>query len=475
MTSTAILIGNAVYDKETPLPCCREDVSAMRELLQATDRFDHVLEHVDLTADAMRDVVRAALPPGVDYSEVLFYFSGHGIQRGQELYLCGTTFDANRPNETGFRHSELMDLFRAARPELLVTIFDACFSGAPLVKGEPPLLPVVQDGLRNVLQFSSSLDDQTSLGGDQLSAFTRAFLDASVRKTEGVVYYSDITNALRDEFIGNDEQTPYFVNQGTGREIFVDDASKLASFRQGFANRWRAKPSEGEGNEDHNESRDAIIVTEPRTPKQLLIAAEQRMGDADRAKRLVDDLFDGLIAKFDESEFAELFETTTSEHSTFREPIIRDFIIRTLSRETRPDRFVIAEIKSDKRLGRWALGAVNLLSALNPDSTEHFVLELNCSMSRAELKVTLTPKYSALQQLQLVLSCAPSLKHCYIFEMVTQHPRTDWGAFDQEGRELVRRWHKLEWNAEVSDLIGKIRDALTNAVRNYIEETVKNL
>jgi hypothetical protein len=46
-------------------------------------------------------------------------------------------------------------------------------------------------------------------------------------KTEGVVFYTDIINTLRDEFIDNNLQTPFFVSQHTGREQFVDDAKRL--------------------------------------------------------------------------------------------------------------------------------------------------------------------------------------------------------------------------------------------------------
>jgi hypothetical protein len=448
----------------------------MRALLEATERFEHIHSHVDLDADGMRNAVRDALPPDGGHDDVLFYFSGHGTHIGTELYLCGTAFDESRPNETGVPHGELMDLFRAAGPEVLVSVIDACFSGALLVKGDRPLLPVVKDGLRNVLQFSSSLDDQTSLGGEQLSAFTRAFLEASVRKTEGVVYYTDIKNTLRDDFIGNDDQTPFFVNQGTGREILVDDARKLAGFREDLKHRWGDDPSKDDESNDAEDAGSSLVVAEALTPQQLLIAAEERMGGPDEAKELINNLFDGLLAKFNESEFAEFFETATIEHTTFREPVIREFMIRVLSRETRPDRLVTAEIKQTrKRPNPWQQATMGIMLALEPEWTEHFTLELNCTLSRAQLKLTLTPKYRALQQLQLVLSCAPSLDKCYIFEMVTQHPRTDWDAFDEEGREIVRRWYTLGWDADVEFLVGKICDALTKAVRDHLDETTKRI
>ena len=60
----------------------------------------------------------------------------------------------------------------------LVTVFDTCFSGTPMVKRQAILPEVEKKGLKSVIQFSSSLLDQTSLAGERVSQFTRAFLEA---------------------------------------------------------------------------------------------------------------------------------------------------------------------------------------------------------------------------------------------------------------------------------------------------------
>lgn len=453
----------------------------MRSLIEATSRFDHIHPHIDLDADAMRDVVRNALPTEGNYDEVLFYFSGHGVTIGQDLFFCGTSYDADRPNQTGLAYSELMDLFRAVTPKLLVTIIDACSSGALLVKGDRPLVPVSKDGLRGILQFSSSLDNQVSLGGEKLSAFTHAFLEASVRKRDGVVYYTDIANALRDDFIGNDDQTPFFVNQGTGREILVDDAQKLASVREALVE-WR-RPETGDGDTDRDDSqrdeRDELVVVAASTPKQLLLAAEKNMAGHDEAEALIGNLFDGVLAKFSDSEFAEFFTMTTVEHADFREQVIREFMIRVLSRETRPDRLVVAEIiRTKKKLSQWEQATLSIMdaySAFNSDITENYTLNLNCTLSRAQLKITLVPKLKSLKQIQLVLSCAPSIERCYVFELMSEHSRLDWDKFDIEGREIVRRWYKMEWGKSVDFLAGKICDALSQTILDHIEATAARL
>ena len=471
LTSIAILIGNAAYEYEEDLACCAEDVRAMAALTEATGRFDSVHARTNIDADAIRDLLRDTLSINSDYDEIFFYFSGHGAQIGGELYYCGTTFDGGRPNETGVSHSEVLNLLRPAAPNLLVKVIDTCYSGALLVKGELHTRPIAKDGFRGFLQFSSSKDDQTSWGGEKLSAFTRAFLEASVRKTDGTVYYTDIANTLRDDFLGNDDQTPFFINQGTGREALVSDAGVLTSFRERLTTEW--------GTLTHLTTPTAAPTPSPVPPtfEELLDRAEKRMTSPEGANVLIGKIFDGVIAKFDASDFARFFEKDVSEHSDFRESAADDFMIRVLARESRPDRLVTAEIERvQKKSQPWNIGvSAALAMAMNPEWTEEYTLSLNCSLSRAQLRISLTPKYRALQQLNLILSCAPSLEHCYLFELVTLHPRIDWDKFSSSGTEAVRRWYKLDWDQSVDHLVQKICDGLVKSIKDHIGATTKRL
>jgi len=61
------------------------------------------------------------------------------------------------------------------------------------------------------------------------------------------------------------------------------------------------------------------------------------------------------------------------------------------------------------------------------------------------MKITFSPKFVALKQFVLVVTCAPSLERCYVVEMLTQHALVNWGVFDPDGLEVVRRWYKMNW------------------------------
>lgn len=445
----------------------------MALLLEASGRHDTVYQLTDLDGDGMREAIRDALPAENTQNEVFFYYSGHGEQLGSEFYYCGVGFDSERPNETGLSHRQLHDLVRAVSPTLFVNVIDACYSGALLVKADQLTLPVHKDGFRHVLQFSSSMDSQTSRAGDPLSAFTRAFLEASIRKREGAVYYSDVANRLRDEFLGNDDQTPFFISQGTGREILADDASKLAPLHQALAARWSMRG--GGAMEQVGEVGVPAVSGSALSLKDLLVAADTRIAGPQEAKQLIDMLFDGVLARLQGEEFAEYFDLTSTAHPDFQEDTAEDLILKVLSREPRPDEMVTAQIKR-VRARRPHTFAYNALAFLTPDEwTEEKYLRLNCTLERAQLRVTLTPKFKALQQLVLVLSCAPSLERCYIFETTTRHSRYNWESFDADGREVVGRWYKLGWHGSPDGVVEQIVDAFEGAVRKHLDGVEERL
>jgi hypothetical protein len=106
---------------------------------------------------------------------------------------------------------------------------------------------------------------------------------------------------------------------------------------------------------------------------------------------------------------------------------------------------------------------------------ERWELSLNCAMSRAQLRVTFTPKFLNLKQIILVVSCAPSLDICYLFEITTQHMLRDFGKFDADGQEISRRWWKVAWSETTEGVVRQIAAKLAEAVRKQLDEAEKRL
>jgi len=131
---------------------------------------------------------------------------------------------------------------------------DACNSGTALIKSEGGFLGSRKGELSNIIQIASCLNSQESLTGDPFSEFTERFCRAVLRKEEGPVFYTDITNTIRDDFLNDDEQTPHFVSQGTEREVFVEDAARLKACRDHFQMRWFRSLDQGQVHEENEQN-----------------------------------------------------------------------------------------------------------------------------------------------------------------------------------------------------------------------------
>ena len=466
MVNLAILVGNSNYDSLTNLPCCSDDVTAMNELLEATERYSHIEVIENDNSDSLKTRIRANMNKHPSIDEIFFYFTRHGCQQDDEFYYCATGFDPKHPNTTGISTSELHELLRMAGANIVVKVVDACNSGTVLVKSGQGFVTDREHRFTNFIQMSSCLDSQNSLAGNPLSLFTAKFRESALRKTEGVVHYTDIIYSLRDEFIGNDTQTPFFVSQGTGREQFVDDAKRLYSLRDALS---LAEQSLLEVGSSGSQIESALV-----TLPDLLASIESRSATSEKINFFVDGLFDSLRERISDDEFSDYFDLDVVEHSGFEELSTEGFIIQVLSKESRSDAFVKTERKDNSVVGSWTS---LLIGAARGDQgyRDTYDLRLNCRMKRAQLKLMMTPKYHSLKMLTLVVTCAPSLEHCYIFEMVSEHSLKDFGEYDAEGEGIVRRWYKYDWDNTPDDVAIGMVTKLKEAVRSHLERTQQRL
>lgn len=470
MANLAILVGNIDYQKLPKLECCRDDLLAIKQLLEATEKFDEITVIENAEADALKSSLRNAIDTIKSPEELFFYFTGHGHVKQDEFFHCATNFDAKRPNETGISTSELHTLLRLANAKLVVKVIDACYSGTLLVKGEGEWFSQNKDGFNNLIQIASSLDSQNSLTGNPLSLFTEKFRAAALRKTTGSIFYTDIINTLRDEFYDNNAQTPFFVSQHTAREQFVDDAARLDALRKALTEITTGST---------NSLPIAQQIAAPSiTLLERLTAADAKVAKPDVLPKFVGDFFDSLIKKVSTSEFGEFFDLEVIEHARFEESTARQFIILVMSKEKRADNFVTARHMRKLRGGNPLFGAAMLQGILGNDADlydETWDLQLNCGMARTQVRITLTPKFTNLQRVVLVVTCAPSLDHCYIFEIATQHLLRDFGKFDSDGSEASRRWWKVSWSASTNNIVGQIASKFTETVRAQLESAESRL
>ena len=220
----ALLIGIDTYERLPTLPACANDLAVMHQILKATNKYQHIELIKNASADSAKEKMRnffANHTNTPDIEEIFVYFSGHGGFQDDALFCCAD-FDEKRAATTSISNTELDDLLRSASPRVSVKVIDACQSGAPYIKDiENSFLKSIKTSrLASFICMASSQHDQYSYATSSASHFTAAWADAALSKTSGSILYRDIQASLADAFASSPGQTPFFVNQGSGLELF---------------------------------------------------------------------------------------------------------------------------------------------------------------------------------------------------------------------------------------------------------------
>ena len=123
---------------------------------------------------------------------------------------------------------------------------------------------------------------------------------AALQKTEGEVFYTDIQNILRDEYLENISRTPFFVFQSTGRECFVSDAKILDGLRK--------KTLDVDIDTESANKRMSASVSIEKTLKSLLEEKEAQITNPNQIQTVSNGIFDSIKKKMSGSEFSEFFD-----------------------------------------------------------------------------------------------------------------------------------------------------------------------
>jgi tetratricopeptide (TPR) repeat protein len=141
----ALIVGIDVYNNIEmldPLPSCKKDGEDLYRLLSDLgytikknapligSKLDKTEAWVQIR-EAIGDFFLDAKPS----QTLLFYFSGHGIPRGDEVYLGTPQIDPKKPSIKGISLSELANNMNSSNSRQVVSIVDACYSGAAKLGG----------------------------------------------------------------------------------------------------------------------------------------------------------------------------------------------------------------------------------------------------------------------------------------------------------------------------------------------------
>jgi len=227
----AVLIGVSEYNTQVNLPACKNDVMAMKEIIDSSKKYDDsLIIYSNTNSDEMKQQVsqffdKHRIHKG-EIKELFFYFSGHGSYQNDEFYYILSDYENNKLNRTTYKNSEIDSLIKSLNPELTIKIVDACESGIKYVKdnGEnsiKKLLDKTVETFGNCYFMFSSQFNENSYADESISFFTKSFIHSILKHNADTIRYRDIIDYIADDFDNETtQQKPYYVIQATNTEIF---------------------------------------------------------------------------------------------------------------------------------------------------------------------------------------------------------------------------------------------------------------
>lgn len=218
------------------LPACKKDGEIINNILTSSGKYDHVLYiNDDQTSIEVKDLLGQffATYREEDINEFFFYYSGHGdFSKGKFHYLL-SDYDEKRKNQTTLENEEFDSLIRSLGAQLVVKVVDACHSGSRYIKDFdilPKYFNESKTGFNNCYFLYSSLTSQYSYQDDNLSDFTKSFVEAIKVHPTDEISFKHIIEYITDEFENIGEQTPFYVIQAQMTEKFLKYNKELKKF-----------------------------------------------------------------------------------------------------------------------------------------------------------------------------------------------------------------------------------------------------
>ncbi|MGA5654721.1 caspase family protein [Rahnella contaminans] len=303
----AILIGVSDYVRATKLPACKNDVQIINKVITHCGKYEAVLLIDNETSSAsvkgkVSDFIRRHENEKIE--EIFFYFSGHGLFTDGEFHYAMTDYDPKRIKNTTYENSEIDQLIKSLSPDLTVKIVDACNAGVNYIKdldGYSKALNERKSEFKHCYFMLSSEYSQNSFADNNLSFFTKSFIECIATSETESIRYKDLMDYISDAFMSNKEQTPLFINQANYTEIFIhqDQSLKeiLSNSLRGLAQRQLEKIPQ------------ATLIDRIRADSKRFMKQEEAMGIYQKIKDVTNeskkfpndgkDIFDIFVSDID--------------------------------------------------------------------------------------------------------------------------------------------------------------------------------
>jgi Caspase domain len=228
----ALVIGNDSYQHADRLNNARTDAKAVAAVLSATN-FTVTLKQ-DLTLQAMKEALRTFKAQIAGGDEVVFYYSGHGVQLDGNNYLIPIDTagqNADQIKDDSLSLQRVLDDMQDQKAKFTLAIIDACrddpFKGNGRALRTRGLAPVTAATGQMVLYSAGAGQEALdNLGGgdkDPNGVFTRVLIK-EMRKPG--VPAEQVLKSVRDQVVQmaksvHHEQVPALYDQSIGEFYFV--------------------------------------------------------------------------------------------------------------------------------------------------------------------------------------------------------------------------------------------------------------
>jgi hypothetical protein len=232
MRKVAFLVGNDTFPNDPSIPPLRfprNDAKELGEILadQETCGFETKLYLNEPSYKILEDLDHISGQLTTD-DTLLFYYSGHGKLRGNELCLVSTNTRSDRLKATSIKAQEVLGYLRESFARRRVLILDCCHSGVVTndFKGED--LQSTLDALSHsfgtyILSASTAIQLAEEREQDGHGIFTKALIDCLREGGKESITISDLYNYAFARLISESEsQTPLLtVHQQEGAVIEI--------------------------------------------------------------------------------------------------------------------------------------------------------------------------------------------------------------------------------------------------------------
>jgi hypothetical protein len=231
MRKIAFLVGNDTFPKDPSIPPLRFTQNDARELAkvledQETCGFETRLYLNRPSQEVLTSLEQVSGELGQD-DTLLFYYSGHGRLRGNELCLVSNESITKSLGATSIRTRLLLEYIQGSLARRRILILDCCHSGAIARDYKAVDSKSALDGLANsfgsyILTASTSIELAEEREKDGHGVFTKTLIDCLREGPKERITINDLYEYAHSRLKVSAKQTPLFwalQQEGTPVEI----------------------------------------------------------------------------------------------------------------------------------------------------------------------------------------------------------------------------------------------------------------